>query len=471
MGIGPQTVKIDRAALRALRDDRNKARDAHFGSFLRQIVEARALDGRDQQPDIGLAGFGACLRSCLVCCHQRNRAFVEGVDLRVPLAVVTIENLHTIIDTDAQDVAKIMRLIAGEGERLVCRKRLVYKQALNGFGFACHAFIPYHIIIAARDIIGQSDKRKFEMTPAPPQTDRPADADADNWVARFVPARLRPYAELARLDRPIGGWLLFWPCLWGLALAAAPQNIYPPPGLIGLFLLGAFVMRGAGCTFNDIADRHIDGQVARTAGRPLPSGRVSLIQAWAFLLAQALIGLVVLLQFNVTTIIIGLSSLVPVAIYPFMKRITYWPQLFLGIAFNWGALVGYTSLAGQLDLPALALYAAGIFWTLGYDTIYAHQDREDDALVGVKSSALKLGTKTRPAVLFFYAVSLACLGLAGVWGGVGVLFWAGLAIAGWQLAMQVYQLDIDDPARCLRIFKSNRDAGFVIAGAYILGIF
>ena len=309
------------------------------------------------------------------------------------------------------------------------------------------------------------------MTHSPPETERPADAAADNWVARFVPARLRPYAELARLDRPIGGWLLFWPCLWGLALAAAPQNIYPPLHLIGLFLVGAFVMRGAGCTFNDIADRHIDAQVARTAGRPLPSGRVSVMAAWGFLLAQALVGLVVLLQFNVTTIFIGVLSLVLVAIYPFMKRITYWPQLFLGLAFNWGALVGYTSLTGQLHLPAGALYAAGIFWTLGYDTIYAHQDREDDELVGVKSSALKLGENTRVAVLIFYAASLACLALAGARGGVGLLFWAGLAIAAWQLAMQVYRLDIDDPARCLRIFKSNRDAGFVIAGAFILGIF
>ena len=309
------------------------------------------------------------------------------------------------------------------------------------------------------------------MTHSSPDADRPADAAADNWVARFLPRVLRPYAELARLDRPIGGWLLFWPCVWGLALAAAPQNIYPPPDLICLFLLGAFVMRGAGCTFNDIADRHIDGQVARTAGRPLPSGRVSVIQAWMFLIAQALVGLAVLMQFNVTTIIIGLLSLVPVAIYPFMKRITYWPQLFLGIAFNWGALVGYTSLAGRLDAAALALYAAGIFWTLGYDTIYAHQDREDDALVGVKSSALKLGDNTCPAILFFYASALAWLALAGVWGGVGVLFWAGLAIAGWQLAMQVHRLDIDNPARCLQIFKSNRDAGFVIAAAYVLGIF
>ena len=161
---------------------------------------------------------------------------------------------------------------------------------------------------------------------------------------------------------------------------------------------------------------------------------------------------------------------VPVAIYPFMKRITYWPQLFLGLAFNWGALVGYTVC--RTASPARgALYAAGIFWTLGYDTIYAHQDREDDALVGVKSSALKLGERTRPAILFFYVVSLACLALAGILGGVGPLFWAGMAIAGWQLAMQVYRLDIDDPARCLQIFKSNRDAGFVIAGAFILGIF
>ena len=299
----------------------------------------------------------------------------------------------------------------------------------------------------------------------------PADAAIDNWVARYLPRSARPYAELARFDRPIGGWLLFWPCLWGLSLAAGPQNIYPPLELICLFFIGAFVMRGAGCTFNDLADREIDAQVARTAGRPLPSGRISVTHAWVFLIAQALVGLIVLLQFNALTIMIGLAALVPVAIYPFMKRITYWPQLFLGIAFNWGALVGYTSLAGHIDPAVFALYAAGIFWTLGYDTIYAHQDREDDALVGVKSSALKLGRKTAPAVLLFYVAALACLAIAGFLSDVRVLFWPGLVIAAWHLLMQVYQLDIDDPAQCLRIFRRNRDTGFIIASAYILGIF
>ena len=305
---------------------------------------------------------------------------------------------------------------------------------------------------------------------ATPQ-DTPKDTQGDNLLMRALPQRYRAYGQLARLDRPIGTWLLFWPCFWGLALAGAEIDNYPPLAMIALFALGSIVMRGAGCTFNDIADRDIDAKVARTAARPLPSGRVSLLGAWRFLILQALIGLVVLLQFNAATIGLGLASLVLVAAYPFMKRITYWPQFFLGLTFNWGALVGYSAITGHLTLPAVLLYAAGIFWTLGYDTIYAHQDREDDALIGVKSTALLLGRHTKLALLIFYALMLACLGGVGLYGGLTTLYWVGLGVTAYHLGVQIAQLDIDDAALCLRLFRANRNTGLIVAASLLLGVY
>ena len=230
-----------------------------------------------------------------------------------------------------------------------------------------------------------------------------ADAGKDNWVERLLPQAMQPYAQLMRLDRPIGWWLLLLPCWWGLFLAQiARGGGLPNLWFAFLFLLGAIIMRGAGCTLNDIVDRNYDGLVARTKGRPIPSGRVSVKQAQIFLVSQCLLGLVILLQFNPYTIVLASASLLIVVIYPFMKRVTHWPQLVLGLAFNWGALVGWSAVQNSLAWPPLVLYLGGIFWTLGYDTIYAHQDKEDDVLIGVKSTALQFGENTSRLAHWFF---------------------------------------------------------------------
>ena len=304
-----------------------------------------------------------------------------------------------------------------------------------------------------------------------PNENLPPDSLGETLLMRALPQAALPYARLARLDRPIGTWLLFWPCFWGLALAASEGNAYPPIVSLALFGFGALVMRGAGCTFNDIVDRNIDAKVARTAARPLPSGQLSLRQAWQFLLAQLAVGFLVLIQFNWLTIGLGVTSLVLVASYPFMKRFTYWPQFFLGLTFNWGALMGYTAINASLSPAALLLYAAGVFWTLGYDTIYAHQDREDDALIGVKSSALKLGRHTKLALVGFYGATLACLAGVGMLGGMSVLFWPALGVVAYHLAWQIYRLNIDDPENCLYLFRLNRDTGLIIGASILLGVF
>ncbi|MDG1691368.1 MAG: 4-hydroxybenzoate octaprenyltransferase [Alphaproteobacteria bacterium] len=304
-----------------------------------------------------------------------------------------------------------------------------------------------------------------------PNENLPPDSLGETLLMRALPQAALPYAKLARLDRPIGTWLLFWPCFWGLALAASEGNAYPPIVSLALFGFGALVMRGAGCTFNDIVDRNIDAKVARTAARPLPSGQLSLRQAWQFLLAQLAVGFLVLIQFNWLTIGLGVTSLVLVASYPFMKRFTYWPQFFLGLTFNWGALMGYTAINASLSPAALLLYAAGVFWTLGYDTIYAHQDREDDALIGVKSSALKLGRHTKLALVGFYGATLACLAGVGMLGGMSVLFWPALGVVAYHLAWQIYRLNIDDPENCLYLFRLNRDTGLIIGASILLGVF
>jgi 4-hydroxybenzoate polyprenyltransferase len=233
--------------------------------------------------------------------------------------------------------------------------------------------------------------------------------------------------------------------------------------------LGAVVMRGAGCTFNDIVDRDYDAKVARTRGRPIPSGAVTVKQAVLFAAALSLVGLLILLMFNRLTIMIGAASLLLVVAYPFMKRITWWPQAWLGLTFNWGVLVGYAAETGRLDPPALLLYAGCIFWTLGYDTIYAHQDKEDDALIGVKSSARRLGSQTQPFLYFAYSMAFLLILAAGVLAGLGVVFALGLCVAGVHLVWQVRTLDIDRPLRCLRLFRANRDTGALIAAAMVLG--
>jgi 4-hydroxybenzoate polyprenyltransferase len=298
-------------------------------------------------------------------------------------------------------------------------------------------------------------------------TGRVADATG-NWVDGHAPAFSRPYLRLARLDRPIGSWLLLMPCWWSLGLAGMRSEHFPSVWQIVLFFIGAFAMRGAGCTWNDLVDRNLDGLVERTRSRPIPSGQVSVAQATAFMVAQALIGFLVLIQFNRFTVITGLVSLLVVVIYPFMKRITYWPQIFLGLAFSWGALMGWPAAFGRLDWPALVLYAGSISWVIGYDTIYAHQDREDDLLIGIKSTALLFGDNTRPMLASFYAGAVVLIGIAGLMAGGGLIFMLGLIAFAGHLAWQVLRLDINDSAHCLKLFKSNRDAGLILFGAMLL---
>ena len=290
-----------------------------------------------------------------------------------------------------------------------------------------------------------------------------------NWVDRSAPAAIRPYLRLARADRPIGSWLLLLPCWWSAALAAiAAGAAGPNPWHLLLFAIGTVAMRGAGCTWNDLVDRDIDALVERTRSRPIPSGQVGAAAAAGFMVLQALVGLAVLLQFNRFAIAVGIASLAVVAVYPFMKRVTWWPQVVLGLAFSWGALMGWAAAFGRLDAPAVVLYAGAIAWVIGYDTIYAHQDREDDALAGLKSTARLFGTRTRPALAGFYALAAALIGIAGLLAGAGLIFALGLAAFAAHLAWQVRRLDIDDPAGCLAIFKSNRDAGLILFAAMAL---
>ncbi|MBA4791843.1 MAG: 4-hydroxybenzoate octaprenyltransferase [Rhizobiales bacterium] len=290
-----------------------------------------------------------------------------------------------------------------------------------------------------------------------------ADAGKGNWVDRYAPAPLRPYLRLARADRPIGSWLLLLPCWWSTALATiAAGRAYPDPGLLILFAVGAIAMRGAGCTWNDILDRNIDKQVARTRSRPLASGQVSLPAAFAFLALQLLVGLAVLLALPRFAIVTGVASMGVVAIYPLMKRVTSVPQLILGIAFSWGALMGWASVFRSIDDPALLLFAGSVCWVFGYDTIYAHQDREDDAMVGIGSTALLFGDKSRLALSISYLACFALFATALVSAGAGLFSGLGLLGFGLMLYRQVVRLDIDDGARCLALFKSNRDAGLIL---------
>jgi 4-hydroxybenzoate polyprenyltransferase len=289
-----------------------------------------------------------------------------------------------------------------------------------------------------------------------------------NWVDRLAPAWTRPYLRLARLDRPIGSWLLLLPCWWSVGLAAVGAREGVNLWHLVLFFVGAFAMRGAGCTWNDIVDRDLDARVERTRSRPIPSGQVTVATAGAFLVLQAMIGLAVLLQFNRFTIYVGLASLGVVAVYPFMKRITYWPQIVLGLAFSWGALMGWPATFAQLDPPALLLYAGAISWVIGYDTIYAHQDREDDALIGIKSTALLFRERTKPMLALFYALAVALIALAGFSAGAGLIFALGLLAFALHLAWQIARLDVDNPINCLAVFKSNRDAGLILFAGLVL---
>ncbi len=325
------------------------------------------------------------------------------------------------------------------------------------------------------------------------------DAARANWVDRFAPEGLKPWLKLGRFDRPIGIWLLLLPGWQGIALALAGSRAAPDAygwWLVAAFAVGACLMRAAGCAFNDIVDRDIDRQVARTAARPVASGRISVKGAWAFVIGCSLVSLLILLTFNRTAVLLGVGSLVLVAAYPFMKRITWWPQAWLGLTFNWGTLMGYAAawsleaktgfierslpaglasrdvfvVHGYGDvLPVIWLYLGGVFWTLGYDTLYALQDIEDDAMVGVKSSARRLGGRVRTGVAVFYGLAVLCAAMAGVMAGLGPLFALGLLAYAGHLALQVARVKPDDGALALRLFKSNREAGLILLAAVALG--
>lgn len=284
------------------------------------------------------------------------------------------------------------------------------------------------------------------------------------WVVR-LPPRLRDLALLARWDRPIGTWLLLLPCWWGQALAPTVFD----PILALLFAVGAIAMRGAGCTINDLLDRDFDRRVARTRNRPLAAGRLGVAEALAFVAVQCLVGLLVLLQLPPLAVFVGFASVPLILVYPLMKRVTWWPQAVLGVTFNWGVLVGYTATVGTLDVASFLLYAAGIAWTLGYDTIYAHQDKEDDRLVGVRSSALRLGEATPRWLLGFYGTMLFLLAAAGWLAGKGLGFWLLLPAVAWSLARQLRALDLDDPRDCIRRFRMNRLTGLLVVAALLAG--
>lgn len=295
-----------------------------------------------------------------------------------------------------------------------------------------------------------------------------SDISRDNWVDRFLPRAARPYARLMRIDRPIGTWLVLLPGWWSLALATNP-GMYPAPWYILLFGVGAVVMRGAGCVVNDIFDRDFDARVARTADRPVASGSVSVMQALVFLAVLSSIGLAILLQFNWFAVAVGAVSLALVVPYPLMKRITWWPQAWLGLTFNWGALLGWAVVRGELDPAAFVLYGAGFFWTLGYDTIYAHQDKEDDALVGVRSTARLFGRHSRAWIAAFHVACIALLALTGVMTHLAWPWWIALALTAAHFAWQTATIDFDDPKDCLAKFRSNRDVGLILFAGFIAG--
>ena len=307
-----------------------------------------------------------------------------------------------------------------------------------------------------------------------PEEARPArvpDAARDNWADRIAPAAAIPYVRLARFDRPAGAWLLLFPCWWSQLLAQVSiGQTLPNLWFMTLFAVGAFVMRGAGCTYNDIVDRDYDARVARTALRPIPSGQVSVRQAYAFAVFLCLVGLAALLQFNFATVVLGAASLVLVSLYPFAKRYTNWPQFVLGLTFKWGALVGWTAVTGSLGLATVALYAGCVCWTIAYDTIYAHQDKEDDALIGLKSTALHFGADTPRWLVAFYGAAVVLWAAALVLAGAHWPSWIALAASAAHLAWQIVTLDIADPDNCLVRFKANRTVGWLLTAGFAADI-
>ncbi|PHO04804.1 4-hydroxybenzoate octaprenyltransferase [Rhodobacteraceae bacterium 4F10] len=436
----PDTFRVCERGL-----DRHDACGPHFCSLLDDEIGARLFDRCENQPQIRrhLQRLG------LLFAHQLARAFACFGDDTSPLAILTVKQKNRITQPHAHHPKEIVRLITIKRNRLPFGQRLFYIQS---------DFCLFH---------GHLHMVDTPTTPEP--AGQVSDAVRGNWVDHLAPAATRPYLRLSRADRPIGTWLLLLPCWMALLLAMLSDGQYSWFDLwiaVGC-AIGAFVMRGAGCTWNDITDRDFDAQVERTRSRPIPSGQVSAKQAAVWLVVQALIGLCVLLTFNTSAILLGVLSLVPVAVYPFAKRFTWWPQVFLGIAFNWGALLAWTAHTGSLGWPAVVLYLAGIAWTLFYDTIYAHQDTEDDALIGVKSTARLFAEKTPQWLQGFLIATVSLMALAVVLACLDrsplslVVALAGPWAMGWHMQWQMRKLDTEDNHLLMMLFRANRDTGFI----------
>jgi len=382
--MGSKSVGADAFGIGEAGQDRQDAGGTKLGRFLNNEIRPRLLDRREEQPQVGRV----LLRRCLGCHRHSHLPFARLSNFGSPFPIMSVKQGNPVARPLSHHTCQVVRLI-GQRDLRTGPKGCV-------------------------DIVNPMTN---DSIPQPATDGRVADATDLNWVDRFAPAATRPYLRLSRADRPAGTWLLLLPCLWGLALAVAADAEAARWGDMwwaAACAIGAFLMRGAGCTWNDLADQDFDAEVERTRSRPLPSGQVSRKGATIWMCVQALLAFCILMTFNLFTILLACASLGFVAIYPFAKRFTWWPQVFLGLAFNWGALVGWSAINGSLGWPAVVLYLAGIAWTLFYDTIYAHQDKEDDALIGVKSTALLFGEHTKKWLFGFQVVAVSLMGLAAI---------------------------------------------------------
>ena|GEM_PF-13620 len=420
--------------------------DPEFDGFLDEPVEPVRSDrgDREARPRHGLG------RAQALDDPGSSPTSVETRQSGPPLAAVGVEEPDRCAGGEAQDVAELMRTIRVELD-LDIRGERPFEVETRRPAEVRHRFAFPHPDARNAPMRGQGS----EFAVADQQL---------GWVGR-LPPRLRDFGMLARWDRPIGTWLLLLPCWWGQALAPG----LPDLRLAFLFAVGAIAMRGAGCTINDLFDREFDRKVARTANRPLAAGRLGIPEALAFVAVQCLVGLVVLLQLPLEAILVGFASVPLIVVYPLMKRVTWWPQAVLGITFNWGVLVAYVAVTGKADLAMVLLYLAAVAWTLGYDTIYAHQDKEDDRLVGVRSTALLFGERTLPWLIGFYGATVVLLAAAALVAGKGLGFWLLLPVVVWTLARQLRGLDLDDPKDCIRRFRMNRATGLAVTAALVAG--
>ncbi len=449
--MGLQAVLADAFGIGVAGLHRQDARRTQFHGLFNDEIGAGLFDRREQQPQVGRHMLGRTLRL-----GQGKAAALSCLgDPRQPFAVAPVEQGDCGPPLQPHHRKEVMRLLWPQSHGLPRSQRLIYKES---------DFCPFH-----------ESEPMTEPQQLPEGADRKAaagevaDAAPGNWVDRYAPAGARPYLRLSRADRPIGTWLLLIPCLWGIALAAMADGFRAWDIWLALSCgAGAFLMRGAGCTWNDYTDRDIDAAVARTRSRPLPSGQVTPRAALVWMAAQAAVAAVILFSYNALAIALGVASLVLVIIYPFAKRFTWWPQVFLGLAFNWGALLAYAAHAGEVRVPSVLLYLSGILWTLYYDTIYAHQDREDDALIGVKSTARLFADQSRRWLFGFIVATVTLMALAVILSPQRGVAQMGVALAGvWlfgaHMLWQMRRLDLDDAASCRQIFWANRNAGLIPA--------